>query len=106
MSETNERAKPTVTIGAVNYTPEQIPAEIRRYERLLVKAEADSKKAMNARMALGVGATRARTTTANARWATAAEHRDKLRCHLGALRALVPATPAPQGATQEGYDGE
>jgi hypothetical protein len=44
-----------------------------------LEAEKASKRAMEARMALAPGSTRARSTTANARWAQAAEGRDNLR---------------------------
>ena len=43
----------------------------------LVAAEAKSVKACEARRALPYGSSRARVTTANARWATAAEMRDR-----------------------------
>jgi putative hemolysin len=80
-----------VTIGVQEYAPEQIPGEIRRYERLLAQAQAASERAADRRMSLGVGASRARVTTANARWATAAEHRDRVAAHLDALRAWMEA---------------
>jgi putative hemolysin len=80
-----------ITIGVQEYAPEQIPGEVRRYERLLAKAQAASERAAERRMSLGVGASRARVTTANARWATAAEHRDRVAAHLDALRAWMEA---------------
>jgi hypothetical protein len=46
--------------------------------RDLQAAERKSLAAMQARGALSPGGTRARVTTANARWANAAEHRDRL----------------------------
>lgn len=83
-----------VVVGIAEYAPEEIPAAIRRYERLLEKAERDSKKAAEARGNLPPGSTRARITTANARWWTAAEHRDTIREHLEALRAHMNPSEA------------
>jgi hypothetical protein len=80
-----------VTIGVQEYAPEQIPGEIRRYERLLAQARAASERAAERRMSLDIGASRARVTTANARWATMAEARDRLAAHLDALRAWMEA---------------
>jgi len=49
-----------------------------KLERELIKAEKDSLRACMARAALPLGSSRARTTTAVARWWTLAEYRDKL----------------------------
>lgn len=49
-----------------------------RLERELIKAERDSLRACMARANLPLGSSRARTTTAVARWWTLAEYRDKL----------------------------
>jgi hypothetical protein len=49
-----------------------------KLERELIKAERDSLRACMARAALPLGSSRARTTTAVARWWTLAEYRDKL----------------------------
>jgi hypothetical protein len=52
--------------------------ELQKAERELLKAERDSKKACMARGALVPGSSRARLTTANARWMILAEHRDRM----------------------------
>jgi hypothetical protein len=54
------------------------------------KAQAASDKACEARQALPPGSSRARVTTANARWASAAEQRDKIQaaCILAEQIAL------------------
>lgn len=44
---------------------------------LLIKAEQDSLKAAKARAALEYGSSRARVTTANAKWMRASEDRDR-----------------------------
>lgn len=49
------------------------------------KAVAASEKAAAARADLGPGATRARVTTANAKWARQAENRDRLAAELEEL---------------------
>ena len=51
---------------------------LERLERELIKAEKDSLRACMARANLPLGSSRARTTTAVARWWTLAEYRDKL----------------------------
>ena len=56
--------------------------KIGQLERLLLKATADSKKASEARAALGPNSSRARITSANARWARCAEYREKLQQQL------------------------
>jgi len=56
--------------------------------RALARAEDASQRAAAARSALPPGSSRARVTTANARWARAAEHRD--RC-ITTARAAVQA---------------
>lgn|GEM_PF-2812699 len=57
-------------------------AEIQKLERELAVAQQKSHKAMEARMRLKPGSTRARVTTANANWARAAEHRDFVKERL------------------------
>lgn len=52
-------------------------AELKRLVTLLDRAEAKAQKACDTRAALPPGSSRARVTTANARWATAAEARDR-----------------------------
>ena len=53
------------------------------------KAQAASERAMDARGALPPGSSRARVTTANARWASAAEHRDRVRDALHLAQAML-----------------
>lgn len=64
--------------------------EIVRIARELVKAEEDSVKAC---MAVGSlhGASRARSTTAEARWSRAAEYRDRIahQLHVAVVRAGI-----------------
>jgi hypothetical protein len=50
--------------------------------RELVKAERDSAKQCARNGALSVGATRARKTSANARWSVLAEHRDRVEARF------------------------
>jgi len=50
----------------------------------LARAAAKSVKASEARAALPPGSSRARVTTANARWARAAEERDRVAAQLTA----------------------
>jgi hypothetical protein len=75
------------------------PKLIARYERELVKADALSKKRCDARGALGAGSSRARITSANAAWMSAAEHRDRLAERLERAKAIlagmVPAQAQP-----------
>ncbi len=53
----------------------ELAALIKKY----LEAQKASERAMEARMKLAPGSTRARSTTANARWAQAAEGRDHLQ---------------------------
>lgn len=53
--------------------------ELERLRKELKKAQAKSLKCAAARHALPPGSSRARVTTANARWASAAEERDRLQ---------------------------
>lgn len=68
-----------------------------RFDRLLdlaqqlVRAEAASVAACDARAALPPGSSRARVTTANARWVRAAEHRDRV---LQSLALEIAAHPS------------
>lgn len=65
---------------------------LRTLARQLEDAEKACIKATAARAALPAGSSRARVTTANARWATAAEHRD--RCEAALVAAGVDMTQA------------
>jgi hypothetical protein len=57
----------------------------KRLERMLAAAERKSERAADARRALPPGSSRARVTTANARWARAAEERERIVIALSAL---------------------
>lgn len=59
--------------------------------RALARAEQKSQQLAERRAALPPGSSRARVTSANARWARAAEHRD--RCMTAASDALRAAYP-------------
>jgi hypothetical protein len=59
--------------------------EILAARKELARAEKASAKAAERRAALPPGSSRARVTTANARWATAAEHRDRCSARLSRL---------------------
>lgn len=50
--------------------------------KALVKAERDSARQCERNGALAVSSTRARITTANARWSTLAEHRDRVEARF------------------------
>lgn len=54
-------------------------AELAVLIKKYLEAQKASERAMEARMKLAAGSTRARSTTANARWAQAAEGRDRLQ---------------------------
>lgn len=62
---------------------------IARAAKQYAKAIADSEKASEVRAALGPHATRARITSANAKWSRAAEHRD--RCYQALVNAIDAA---------------
>ena len=62
---------------------------IRQLERELKKAQSASTRAMEARRRLPGGSSRARVTSANARWARAAEHRDRIAADLERERRIV-----------------
>lgn len=61
--------------------------ELERLRKELQRAVAKSIKLADARAALPPGTSRARVTTANARWARAAEAREALRRQIEALEA-------------------
>jgi hypothetical protein len=60
-------------------------AEIARFAHLYIDAERAVAKTSAARFALHAGSSRARVTTANARWSTACEHRDRILATLADL---------------------
>lgn len=59
---------------------------IKRLEKLLAAATMKSAKACDARAALPPGSSRARVTTANARWRRCVEDRDRLAAMLARAR--------------------
>ncbi len=61
-------------------------APLSHLVRELARAQKASERASAARAALPPGSSRARVTTANARWMRAAEHRDRLLAQVEALR--------------------
>lgn len=64
-------------------------AEVARLEKSLAQAQAASLRWADRRGALPAGSTRARVTSANAKWARSAEHRDRISDQLDAARAKV-----------------
>lgn len=62
-------------------------------EKMLCDAQKKSDAAAQARAKLPPGSSRARVTSANARWARAAEHRDRLERQLREAREAQDATP-------------
>jgi septal ring factor EnvC (AmiA/AmiB activator) len=64
-----------------------VDVQVARLQRELAGAEKRSAKLAAARAALPPGSSRARVTTANARWARAAEYRDRVAAYLD--KALV-----------------
>lgn len=58
--------------------------------RKLATAQRKSEQAMERRHELPPGSTRARVTTANANWAKAAEHRDRILEQIEAEGVEVP----------------
>ncbi|EJW14429.1 hypothetical protein M5X00_28380 [Paenibacillus alvei] len=63
--------------------------QITLLERRLAAAERKTEQAAEARRNLGLGASRARVTTANARWSAAAEERDRVMEQLQKARESV-----------------
>ena len=79
--------------GAKGMTMES--KEIKKLRRELAKAQAASLKAAEDRGNLPAGSSRARVTTANARWRTLAEYRDRVQADLN---AALDALTARSGA--------
>lgn len=69
-------------------TRTELESKIVQLRRDLAKAEKRSAAFAERRASIRPGASRARTTTANARWARAAEHRDRLLLQLAELENL------------------
>lgn len=57
-------------------------AKMAKLRRELERAQMKSMRAMEARFRLPAGSSRARVTSANAKWAAAAEHRDRIAAQL------------------------
>ena len=72
-------------------------ADIRAVEKRLERLTRESALAASARAALPPGSSRARVTSANARWARKAEAREQAAEELEALRGKQPATPPTPG---------
>lgn len=66
---------------------------VARYEREWRAAQAKSEAASRRRAGLGPGCSRAAITTANARWMSAAEHRDRLLERFERAREEFAAQP-------------
>jgi hypothetical protein len=66
-----------------------VAVTVAELQRLLAKAEKASAKACSARATLPPGSSRARVTSANAKWARAAEHRDIIAAMLADAQAEV-----------------
>lgn len=66
-------------------TFEERQAEIIRLRRELARLEWDSERAMIARAKLPSGSSRARVTTANARWSQCAEARERVRARIESM---------------------
>lgn len=80
-------------------TRSALAKELARRAKLYAEAVAESEKASEARMKLDAGSSRARITTANARWSTKAEHRD--HCERNLIIALEAAGLAPAGGEND-----
>lgn len=78
----------------------QAAADVKRLEKLLEKAQKDSLAWAKRRGAMEPGTSRARVTTANAKWARAAEHRDRISDLLDAARVRLQAALTTEGAPQ------
>lgn len=68
-----------------------LAARLAKAEKALAKAQAESTKASEARFALPAGSSRARVTTANARWMSKSEHRDRCAREVEEARAALAA---------------
>jgi len=63
--------------------------DIARLAKLYAQAVEQSERASDVRAALPIGSSRARVTTANARWMSAAENRDRIMNSL--VKAMADA---------------
>lgn len=80
---------PTSCARYPSLTAAELTVEVRGLARLLARAERDSKRLALARGALGTDASRARRTTAVAKWHRAAEERDRFQLMLDAATAAL-----------------
>lgn len=81
-------------------TPESA-ADLATLLKKYLEAQKSSERAMEARMKLAAGSTRARSTTANARWAQAAEGRDRLQEAVQRkIDAIAEPTRSPSPTTK------
>ena len=71
------RSNEAATPGAEPKSRVELARDLIRLAKAYEKAQAKSEAASRARAALPPGSSRARVTTANARWAQAAEARDR-----------------------------
>ena len=71
-------------------TATELRALLKRY----IDAQAASTRAQEARARLQAGSTRARSTTANANWARAAEHRDRVKDAVETMLCELVRRPA------------
>lgn len=71
---------------------------LARMMRDLAAAQVKSERASAARRDLPPGSSRARVTSANARWMRAAEHRDRLLADLAVAGVTIAETRRPGGA--------
>lgn len=74
------------------------PADRVKAIRRFLDAELASRKAADARMALPPGSTRARVTSANARWMSCAEERDRAAADLDPATVLALRAELERGA--------
>lgn len=86
------KAEAVVTLEGIDAPaprPVAPSADVEALRRELAAAQAKSLRAMDARRALPAGSSRARVTTANARWARAAEARDLIAARLASAEQGV-----------------
>ncbi len=81
-----EYTKVNARLLGANKEREKKIAKLRRQHAAAAKR---AEKASEARRLLPIGSTRARVTTANARWASAAGERDRIKDELAALGVKV-----------------
>lgn len=75
------------------YVPKGTPEQVKLLKKQLEKADKESKRLGQLRGNLGPDAPRSRMTTANARWARAAEYRDRVQTMLDEEKDAQPKEP-------------